>query len=119
VRASLTVAVREIATAKALDVTDDVLTIGCAGRVWVVAASKPAGMVGSEKIFLFQNGLGPIYAVSRDGTGCNIPRASGEGGWFLCGAVAENAIPAEVRPTLDQRGYCLLSEEESEQLQRT
>jgi hypothetical protein len=71
-------------------------------------------------IYLFQCGDHPIFAISVDQDGTNIPRRGVIPWQFrseLLPAEQERHIP-EARETFEALGYCLLDEEESKRLVR-
>ena len=71
----------------------------------------------ARTLYLFQYGETDHYAVSRDKTGCNLPKDGHP--WLLRGTMNPEQLEEELPPVMeeiDENGYCImqLSEHEPE-----
>ena len=69
----------------------------------------------AQPFYLFQCGDTDQYAVSRDKTGCNLPKDGHA--WLLRGTIAGKQLEDELPPVIDEikeKGFCILRLEEHE-----
>lgn len=54
-----------------------------------------------KKVYVFQSSIKPLFAVSLDMTGCNIPPPGHGAVWLLCG-VLRSVVLAQMPITAEQ-----------------